>query len=79
VEFYYTLFLFGVFGVENQRYGIRENFDHAASDFCGVGPNRKYIEQNQKHLTNWNHKLEKLCFLNSVFPNLQKYAVYIPT
>jgi hypothetical protein len=53
---------------------IRGKFDHAASNFYGVGPKRKCIEQNQKHLTDWNRKLEKLCCLISAFPSLQKYV-----
>jgi hypothetical protein len=70
----YVSFLLGGFGVENQQNGVRGNIDHAACDFYGVGPKRKYIEQNQKHLTNWNHKFEKLYCLISVFPNFQNYV-----
>jgi hypothetical protein len=69
-----NFFLRGGLGVEDQQNGTHEDLEPSRSDFNGVGPNRKSIEQNQKHLTNWHNNLETFCRLISVFSELQKYV-----
>jgi hypothetical protein len=51
-----------------RKFGVKDEQDvfhqvpillHVIS-FCVVGPNRKYTDQNQEHLTNWDNKFEIL-------------------